>query len=243
MKLNKVGYLGVLLATCSLLFLSACGDGWPRFKKIKTIAVVSISFSDELAEFNANGVQKEKTESVGASEALGVVGGLFSGKAGESVQNAAKKRNEAEAKTWDNALAFKEGFPSLARNAFKRNKIEIVDYEAMTDSVSFSNADVLKGLVAEAGADGITKFENTLGYVKEDKNFGLSKSYRLALKTKVSVADKEGYVGHLDFFIKAAKTRTTDGPVPTFTKADFESLQRQINSKLRSKVTEKRYAK
>jgi len=222
------------------LGLTGCDD-WSRLKNVGSASIVSIQYADDLVAFDKYGNKVNSSTDIGLSEVSNVLGGLLSGKGVESTQEVFKKRTDSEKQTFANVAVFQKSFKSTFTSALRKNKIKVKKFDTMSDPVDFNNVNLVKGLVGESGADAIAAVSNQIGYVKTDKNFGMTKAYRLVLKSKLLIADIQGKIGEKVFFVMATRERSTDGPIPVFTKADFDSLARKYSSKIRVLITEKRY--
>jgi len=231
---QPIRFLALGLLSIFVLGLFGC-DAWDRLKNAKSVSLVSVEFNNDLKEISKDGVVKNDlvNTNVGLGEAAGVVGGLFQGKAVEKTQDVLKERTEKEAITRDNMLKFQEGFIVAAKDAFEKSRFTVKPYD-LINGVDVRNNDLSKGILAECGSDAIIKINSTIGYVKEDKNFGLTKEYRLAIITEVFSADKEGFIGFKKYFIISPKGQTSDASIPAFQLDDFNSLLNELIGKIRT---------
>ena len=122
---------------------------------------------------------------------------------------------------------FKKAPLKLVKSALAKNKYKVVEYEAL-DDINLKDKELSKSLVEEAGTDLIINSNYTFGYILKDKNFGLTKEYRLALKVRLDFSDKKGYIGSRSYFVKSSKRASSDGPIPAFTEDAFVSLEKLI---------------
>lgn len=229
---SYVKFLLVPLVAVSLFSLTGC-DNWGRIKKANSIAVVAMSSSSELVEFNSSGEVQSSKENVGVSDITGIFGGLTKGNVVDSAKDIVQKRDQNLKQTQKNADAFQSELLPLIKNALQKGRFTVRNYDVLSN-INLAGGDVAVGLVKESGADAIVECVNTLGYVKSDKNFGLSKEFRLAVKTSATFADKEGVIGTKEYYVVSTQARTSDAAVPAFLKEDFDSIKTQLETQIRT---------
>lgn len=226
----KIAFAAFLVSTT--LFLTACDD-WVRIKNANTIAVVGMGTSTALTEFDNNGNPKESGSGLGFGEAAGMLGGLVKGNGASAAQDVIAKRDANLKQTEKNATEFQNEMLGLVKDALQKGRFTVKNYDCLT-SINLREGNLAKSLIKEAGTDAIVECTNAVGYIKEDKSFGLSKEYRLAIQTNATFADKDGVIGTRTYFISAPQRHTSDSAIPGFPKEDFEAVKNQLIAQIRT---------
>lgn len=225
-----------ILLLCLATMLVACGPDWKRVKNANSVSIVGVGYADDLKPFDKNGnFGKDGSKNVGIGEGLGVIGGIVKGKGLKGVKDAGDQRKKNDAITFKNIEAFQKSTVKLVKSALAKNKYKVVEYEAL-DDINLKDKELSKSLVEEAGTDLIINSNYTFGYILKDKNFGLTKEYRLALKVRLDFSDKKGYIGSRSYFVKSSKRASSDGPIPAFNEDAFVSLEKAYLRNLRTDI-------
>lgn len=233
------------MGTFGLLALVAVGiagcNPWDRVKNAKSAAVVAYEYEDGLVQFDSGGNVLGSSavggDGIGAGEAANVLGGLFSGKAVENAQGVAAARQKNEAATQESYDRFKENLNAKFPDLLSKARITVVKFDPLP-SADLGQGSIAKTLTSDSGADCVVVLHTTIGYVKEEGLMGLSKTYQLGIKTKVTIGDKEGKMGEKEFFALSTAKRSADGGLPAFPADDFNSTSKQLIGKIQSAILE-----
>ena len=213
-KVLSLFTIGVILVACG-------GPDWTRLKNAKTVSIVGVSNHDELTSYTEDGkIGEDGSSTIGIGEGLGVLGSVVSGKGLDGVKDELATRTANEKTTFENINAFQKNGLESVKNAIKRNKFTLKPYDVLSDIMLKTDPELAKSLVEDSESDVVVNVKYFFGYVSKDKNFGISKEFRLALRAKLEFADRKGYIGSRYYFIMSSKEKQR--------KANFLRLLRMI---------------
>ena len=244
-KMKKVikNILTIMLCT-SLIALSGCNK-WARVDNIQTINMIEMSANQELLVFNKNGKYQGILEdnNVSVSDALNLTKGIFKKKggikqAGENIKKANQERVDNELKTRKRTMKFhsdmKKNVIKSLDNIFTLNnskEIKNIKYQDFK-----GNKRLVKKLIKQGRSDGVLAVGALVGVIKKKAAFGLSEKYELVSKVKFQIADKKGFIGQKELFVRSGVVKQSSGAVPLFTEQDFANLFELASSEINSEL-------
>ena len=233
--------LGMSLMVLTIALTACGGPDWTRVTKAKSACIVGMSYVDELKSFDDNGgIGNDQSGNMGIGDGLGMLGGVLGGQGLSAVNDEINERNEAEKTTFSNIESFQTQSLSNFNSILKKNKYDVVKYDDVMDGIDIGDAALSQSLIEDSESDLILNIKNEFGYIAKDKNFGLSKEYRLAVKTHIQFSDKDRFIASRSYFVKSSKRKDSDGQIPAFTKDDFKSVQKALSIKIKTDLKQLR---